>query len=154
MEVSHMSSRFPDWFFFALVTLVLWGFWGFLPAIAAKYIGDARSILFYSMIGSVAVALVVFVSMGFKPEFHARGIVFAILTGICETVGILLYMYAVSRGPGHLSLIVTTTGLYPIVTVILALTILRDKLTTVQGIGIALALSAIVLINWPTSSSS
>ena len=149
-----MTAKLPEWSLLAMITLILWGFWGFLPAAAAKYLSDARSMLLYSTLGSIMVALMVFTTMGFKPEVHARGIGFALLTGVCETTGILLYMYAVTKGPGHLSAIVTTTSLYPIVTVLLSFLILRERLSLRQGIGIVFALLAIVFINWPSDSTT
>src|SRR5207249_111392 len=50
------------------------------------------------------------------------------------------------------AVVIALTGLYPLVTVILATVFLRERLNRVQGIGILLALAAIYLFNVQTET--
>lgn len=68
----------------------------------------------------------------------------AIAGGILDMLANLLYLLAARQGP--LTLVVTLSALYPASTVMLAWTVLHERLTARQWAGVALALGAIVLI--------
>ena len=64
--------------------------------------------------------------------------------GILDMLANLLYLVASRYGP--LSVVVTLSSLYPAATVLLARTVLRERLSATQVVGIACALVAVVLI--------
>lgn len=132
-----------EWFLFALLALIMWGLWGFFPKLSIKYISP-KSALVYEVLGSIIIGVIVFFLVGFKPEVHAKGIIFAILTGIAATLGTLFFLYAVSKGKA--SITVTITALYPLITIALAYFILHESISIKQGIGMLLALIAIILV--------
>lgn len=132
------------WFVFAAIALLLWGWWGFFPKLATNYI-NPKSVLIYQAIGMVIIAILVLFLVRFKPEIHTKGITFAILSGIAGALGGLFFLFAISRGKA--SVIVPATALYPLVTIILAFLILKEPITLKQGIGIILALTAMVLLS-------
>ena len=68
----------------------------------------------------------------------------AVFGGALDMVANALYLLAARRG--SLSVVVTLVSLYPASTVILARAFLGERVTPVQGVGIALALVAVVLI--------
>jgi drug/metabolite transporter (DMT)-like permease len=68
----------------------------------------------------------------------------AIGGGVLDMLANLLYLLAARQGP--LTLVVTLSALYPASTVVLAWTVLHERLTARQWSGVALALGAIVLI--------
>lgn len=133
-----------DWFIFAIIALLLWGVWGFFPKLATNYISP-RSVLIFQAIAGIVVMLIVLASLNFKPEIHAKGITFALLAGLAGSIGGIFFLYAVSKGKA--SVVVTTTALYPIVTILLASLILKEPITLKQGIGILFALVAMVLFS-------
>ena len=65
--------------------------------------------------------------------------------GIGDTIGNALF--AASSGHGLVSLTAVLASLYPIVTVILAAAILRERVAPLQKAGIALTLAGVVLIS-------
>jgi drug/metabolite transporter (DMT)-like permease len=71
-------------------------------------------------------------------------IVFAI--GIGDTVGNALF--AASSGKGLVSLTAVLASLYPVVTVVLAASLLRERVAPLQRAGIALTLAGVVLISF------
>lgn len=139
-----MNLKMTDWFLFALIALLMYGLWGFFPKVAIKYISP-KSILIYEVVGGLIIGLIVLFYIGFKPEIHTKGITFAILTGIAGAIGTLFFFFALLRG--KLSVVVTMTALYPVVTILLAFIILQEPVTLKQGIGIIFALVAIVLLS-------
>ena len=64
---------------------------------------------------------------------------------IGDTIGNLLF--AASSGHGLVSLTAVLASLYPIVTVILAAAVLRERVAPLQKAGIALTLAGVVLIS-------
>jgi drug/metabolite transporter (DMT)-like permease len=71
-------------------------------------------------------------------------IVFAI--GIGDTVGNALF--AAASGKGLVSLTSVLASLYPVVTVLLAASVLRERVAPMQRAGIALTLAGVVLISF------
>ncbi len=133
-----------DWLIFAILAMLVWGFWGFFPKLATNYLSP-KSVLVYEVIGAVIVGVVVLFLVNFKPEVNTKGITFAILTGIAGSMGALFFIFAVSRG--ETSVVVTTTALYPLITIALAFLILKEPVTLKQGVGMIFAFAAMILLS-------
>ena len=73
-----------------------------------------------------------------------RVIVMTVSGGVLDMLANLLYLVASRYGP--LSVVVTLASLYPASTVLLARTVLGERLSVTQVAGIACALAAVVLI--------
>jgi hypothetical protein len=56
-------------------------------------------------------------------------------------------MFGVSSTLGLLSIVAVAGSLYPVATVILAGTVLKERLATIEKIGVALALTGVALIS-------
>ncbi|MFL5964721.1 MAG: EamA family transporter [Gaiellaceae bacterium] len=97
---------------------------------------------------SVALLLVVAVVAQQRAPLRLRkrdlAIVFAV--GVGDTVGNALF--AASSGHGLISLTSVLASLYPVVTVLLAASVLREKVAPLQKAGIALTLAGVVLISF------
>ena len=68
----------------------------------------------------------------------------AIAGGVLDVAANVLYLVATYNGP--LSVVATLTSLYPASTVLLALAVLGERLSVIQGAGVACALIAVFLI--------
>ena len=68
----------------------------------------------------------------------------AIAGGLIDMLANVLYLIATRSGP--LSVVVTLTSFYPASTVMLALVVLGERLSPIQGTGIGCALIAVLLI--------
>jgi transporter family protein len=132
-----------SWSFLALVA---WGIWGFLPKLATKYM-SAQSIIIYEVLGGLSIGLVCLYFAGMRPETHPKGILCASLTGIVGLLGGLFYLLAVAKG--KVSVVVTMTALYPIITIGLAALLLKEPVTLKQGFGMVLAVVSIILLAAP-----
>ena len=132
----------PDWFLYALLTLLVWSFFGLFPKLAANYI-DPKSFLIYQVLGSMLVGVLGLALVGFKPQWHVRGVGLALLTGIFGSIGTLFFLFAMQKGKA--SVIVVMTGLYPVLTVLMVSLLLKETLTLKQAAGMVLGLIAILL---------
>jgi len=136
--------KVKTWIVPALTALFLWGFWGFLPKIATKYI-NPQSALVFQAVGSVIVGLGVLIAFQDQIQWQTAGAFWAILTGLFGMLGSLFFLQAVSRG--KVTTIVTMTALYPLISIVLALIFLREPLGLKQGLGAICALAAIILFS-------
>jgi transporter family protein len=150
MNVDSQPRRLPTWLMWSLATIVLWGTWGLVSKIASGGIDAYVNQLLYT----VGLApLLVFVawtvsksSQGVKREGQRRGIFWAFLTGILGGLGNLAFFQALVKG-GKASVVSPVTALFPVVTVLLALIFLKERLGRVQWLGLALAFVAIYLLS-------
>ena len=124
-------------------TFVLWGVWSFITKITTKYISPKSAILF-EVLGGMIIATIVLFSLKFKPDIHPKGVLLAITTGALGLTGALCFLYAASKGP--ISLVAVLSALYPVIAVVLAMIFLEESVSVKQGLGIVLALGAMILI--------
>jgi transporter family protein len=133
-----------NWLSSAFLALFSFGLWGFFSKFSVLHL-DAKSALVYQTIGVLLTGLLMLGFMKFKPAVDAKGISFALLTGVAYGVGCLFYLMAASRG--KLITVVTMTALYPLVTMLLAYWFLHEAINFKQCLGIILAIAAIVLLS-------
>ncbi len=152
-EIGRMR-HLPLWLFWSLVTIVMWGTWGLVSKIASDGVdASMNQLLFTAGISPLLVFVSWKVSKAGKGglaeepgEGRRKGIFWAFLTGILGGVGNMAYFQAMVKG-GKASVVTPVTALFPMVTVLLALLFLKERLGRVQWIGLALAFVAIYLLN-------
>jgi transporter family protein len=71
-------------------------------------------------------------------------VVFALSSGICGAIGLLLFTEAIKLGKA--AVIVTLTATYPTFTVLLSLVVLRETLSVVNVIGVLLVTVGVILV--------
>jgi transporter family protein len=131
------------WYIYAVLTVVTWGLWGVCSKIAATYAKPRQALLFQT-VGIVAFALLVLALEKFKIQWNAAGFGWAALGGFLAFVGFLTFFAALDQGKA--STVVTLSALYPLVTILMSIGFLHEKLSMRQGIGIVAALIASVLL--------
>jgi len=132
-----------SWFLWTVLALLTFGLWGFFPKLAVNYINPA-SALVYQVIGGIIVGIIGLSLMGFRPQTHPLGIFFALLTGITGVLGTFFYYAAATRG--QISIVVSLTALYPVITILLATVFLHEMLTFRQVTGLCFAVAAIIFL--------
>ncbi len=106
----------------------------------------AFAMQFLFTLGGLPVALVLLGVKRFKLEKNAKGILYGIMIGLTSGVGGLGLFAAFGSG-GNTSIITAVTALYPMVTVILALLFLGERLTKRQVVGLGFATAAILIFS-------
>jgi len=133
------------WFWYSVLAILAWGAWAIISKLASSEI-PAQSMQFLFTVGTLPVALALLAARQFKVEPSARGIAYSMANGVVSAIGILA-LFAAYRSGGNTGVITVTTSLYPVITVVLALLILRERLTKLQALGLALAAAAIVVFS-------
>jgi transporter family protein len=132
----------PRWLAFSLLTILLWGAWG-----AVSDGVDANTNQIFFTIGLLPLIVIVWRSPRLQGgEQRRRGIAWAFLTGILGGAGNIAFFRALVVG-GKASIVVPATALFPLVTVLLAVVFLRERLSRPQIFGLILALVAIYLLS-------
>jgi len=132
------------WLIYSLVTFFCWGFSVFLPKLAFNHI-NAKSTFIFQGCGYFIIVSIVLIHAKFNIDANLKGAGIAMLAGAIGMVGLLSFLYAMSKGKA--SIVVLLTALYPLLTIILSFVILKEKISLTQGIGIILALIAVVLLS-------
>lgn len=136
----------PGWLFYSLVTVVVWGAWGATSKVASNGI-DANTNQVFFTLGLIPLLLFVLRSPRIRGGHQRRiGIAWAFFTGILGGVGNIAFFHALAIG-GKASIVVPATALFPLVTVALAVTFLRERISTQQWFGLGLAFIAIYLLS-------
>jgi len=135
--------KMPDWLFPSVLALILWGVWGIFQKLATNQMVP-RNVYFLSSLGAFVVVLLMVSTAKFPLSMNFEGSFFALLAGICSSLGGLLFLQAMSRGEA--AIVITFTALYPVVSIILSFILLNETITVKQGIGIVLALFSMMLL--------
>jgi bacterial/archaeal transporter family protein len=136
----------PSWLAFSLLTILFWGAWGAVSKVASDGV-DANTNQIFFTIGLLPLMLFVWRSPRLKQGTQRKtGMAWAFLTGILGGTGNIAFFQALVVG-GKASVVVPATALFPLVTVILAMTCLRERVSSRQVIGLGLALVAIYLLS-------
>jgi len=104
---------------------------------------------FIFTLGTIPVALALLAGRRFKLEKSPRGIFYSVANGVLSGIGGLA-LFAAYRSGGNTGVITTATALYPLFTVVLAVLVLRERLTWLQILGLGFAAGAIVIFSLPT----
>ncbi|MDE3187192.1 MAG: DMT family transporter [Acidobacteriota bacterium] len=143
-------ARIPRWLFWSLLTIVLWGAWGLVSKVASAGVDAYVNQLLYT---AGLAPLMIFVAWtvhkqrsGETSQARAQGVFWAFLTGILGGVGNIFFFQALVKG-GKASVVAPVTALFPMITVLLALIFLKERLGRVQWIGLMLAFVAIYLLS-------
>ena len=136
----------PRWLRWSVLALLSWGVW----AIMAKLIGDALSGAHNQALSTLGILPVMLAFVLSKksstPGSRLRGILYALAGGAVSCIGNVFYYDALSRG-GKAATIVPLTALYPLATILLAMLVLKERLSRIQLGGVLVSLIAIYLFN-------
>ncbi|MDE1153710.1 MAG: DMT family transporter [Micavibrio sp.] len=126
--------------------LLVWGFWAFLPKMALQSM-QPHSVIMYESLGNMLVALPILVHQRFRLQVNKRGIFIVGITSVLTVFAILSYFYALRHGT--VSVVVTLTAMYPVIALVLAGVVLKERLNRIQYFAVFLAMVAILLLAIP-----
>jgi bacterial/archaeal transporter family protein len=147
---SVRAGKLPRWLLWSLITIVLWGTWGLVSKVASAGMDAYVNQLLYT---AGLAPLLIFVAWTVhrhgaqeKREGRVMGVFWAFFTGILGGVGNIFFFQAMVAG-GKASVVAPVTALFPMITVLLAMIFLHERLGRVQWLGLALAFVAIYLLS-------
>jgi uncharacterized membrane protein len=147
--------KIPRWLVFALATPVLWGVWGALTEYPEKWISPPFPATLGYVVWSltmVPVSLFVLWRNRWKIDVSLRSVLYGSAVGFSGASGQLLLFWVLTRGPAYI--IFPIICLSPAVTILLSVTLLRERARGIATVGILLSMPAIVLLALQEPDSS
>ncbi len=142
----------PRWLLHTLLTMLLWGGWG----VVSKPLADnlsAWQVQSLSTLGLIPV--IVWLTASHRPSSGAnrrRGFGQAFAAGLITSAGNVACYQALAAG-GKAAAVIPLTSLYPLVTIVLAMLLLHERLRRIQAAGIAASLTALYCFNGGSETS-
>ncbi len=145
-----MKSRL--WLVFALVTTTFWGLWGALIELPEK--SGFPATLGYSVwaLTMIVPALVALRVINWKLDYDRRSILLGTLIGVTGAGGQLILFQALRMGPAYL--VFPIISLSPVVTILLAYGLLKERAHKLGWAGIILAMIAMPLLSYQDPGNS
>ncbi len=141
------------WLLWTILAIACWGVWAVIPS----EIGSALTAQQQQALCTIGLLplLVILASRSESAtqENRRRGKGISFAAGICSALGNIPYFDLLSRGE-NAATVVPLTAMYPLVTVLLAVVFLKERLNIVQLLGLALSMAAIYLFNVTRESES
>lgn len=136
----------PRWLLWTLLAVISWGVW----AIFSKLIGEGLTANHSQALSTLGLVPVI-IALGLSKKLKATGnrtwgAALALGAGVLTCLGNAAYYDVLNRG-AKAATVVPLTALYPLVTILLAVVFLREKLNSFQLVGLGLSLAAIYLFN-------
>ncbi len=107
--------------------------------------GSALSTLVGARIGSLSILLVLALAMRAPVRIGRRWLLAVAAVGLCDVAANALLAVAATKG--LIALVAVLGSLFPVVTVLLALVFLGERLTRVQAAGVGVALGGVIVLS-------
>jgi uncharacterized membrane protein len=139
-----MNSR--PWLIYALVTTGFWGVWGAFTGLPANYGFPETLIYCVWALTMIPPAIYALSKVGWRLEHDARSITYGLLIGLLGAGGQMLLFHAVRIGPTYL--IFPIISLSPVITIVMSLSLLKERTGKLGALGIVLALCSLPLFDY------
>lgn len=133
------------WLGFAVLALIFWGITGVTQKLSTNFISSERSFLWFCWAMVALSTAVLFVS---RPHGGMGTMVMlsSIAGGTLNGMGAWTSFRALESG-GKASIVISLISLYPLLTVGLAIVLLRERLSLLQTAGAVVAIAAAILLS-------
>ena len=144
--------KMKAWFLYAMTVTVLWGVWGALIEIPEK--AGFAATLGYSVwaLTMIPVAMIALKLINWKLDHDRRSILFGLSAGLLGCGGQLILFQCLRIGPAYI--VFPIISLYPVVTIILSVLLLKERASRRSWMGITLALIAIIMLSYQPPENS
>jgi uncharacterized membrane protein len=132
------------WVLFTILAALSWALWGILT----KFISANLSPFSYQILFTFGMLL----SFPFvikrckRDEINIKGIVIGLCASLLAIIG-NISVYKSFMAGGQASVVLPLTNLYPLITILIALLVFKEKLHILNGIGILIVLPAIIILS-------
>jgi drug/metabolite transporter (DMT)-like permease len=140
------AARGKVWLLYAGITTVLWGVWGALIELPEK--AGFPATLGYTAwsVTMIPVAIVALKLINWKLDIDRRSLLLGMSAGLMGCGGQLILFQCLRIGPAYI--VFPIVSLYPVVTVVLSVALLKEKASKRAWTGIMSALVAIILLSY------
>ena len=131
------------WLVLALATVVLWTGWSFLGKLALESAGPMQATLLFGVASLLAAAGSLALG-GRELSWSFSALWLTAVSAALGGIGLVTFYLALDRGKA--SLVAPVVGMYPAIVALLSVLLLSERLSTVQAVGIGLAVLGVVLV--------
>ena len=132
------------WIVYAVAAALFWGIWGVIAKLIADDISSYTNHVLFT-IGMLFTLLLVIGKIS-KTKPDKKGIAWGMIAGVLAVTGNIAVYKAFSSG-GLAAIVIPVTNLYPLVTIVIALLVFKEKLNWLNAIGILLAIPAVLMLS-------
>ncbi|MBX6361072.1 MAG: DMT family transporter [Acidobacterium ailaaui] len=147
------GSKNRSWLAFAIITTIFWGVWGALIDYPEKAGFPETLIYVVWTITMIIPAIIALKRIHWKLNTDKKSVTYGLIIGLTGAGGqMLLFTGAITHGPAYL--IFPIISLSPVITILLAVLLLKEKASFRGWIGITLALVAIPFLSYQNESNN
>lgn len=132
------------WLATALLCWFAMGVCNVFAKLAADHL-PSLSVSIWWAVGYIPLTAIVLPLAGTQRDFHLRSAVYSFAAGVLGPVANLTFLIALSSG--LVSIVTAVAYMFPLVTLILAVVIVKERLNLRQAGGMVLALTAVYLFS-------
>lgn len=132
------------WLLYSILAALSWGFWGILTKFISGEISPFSTHFMFTI--GMLFPLPFIIPKCKLSEFSKKGMFLGIAAGILAVCGNVSVYQSFNLG-GQAAMVIPLTNLYPIITILIALFIFKEKLHWMNGLGIMIVIPAIILLS-------
>jgi len=140
------------WLIYALITTGFWGVWGAFAEFPTRHGFPETLVYVVWALTMIPPALYAMQRVGWRVLRDRKSVLLGSLIGLTGAGGQMLLFHAVHTGPTYL--IFPIIALSPVITIALSMLFLKERVTKVGALGVALALIALPLFNYSPGGDS
>ncbi len=140
------------WLSYAIITTIFWGVWGALIEVPQKAGFPPTLGYIVWALTMIPCAIVALYLVKWKIETDKRSIILGSAVGLLGAGGQLLLFQALKEGPAYI--IFPFISLYPTLTILLSVLILKERTSFLKWAGIGIALVAIYFLSYQQPGAS
>ena len=141
-----MKDYFQErmWLVYAILAALCWGVWGILAKFISSDISPYVNHMLFT-IGMLFTIPLVIKKCKWK-DANLKGIIWGIVAGILAIIGNVAVYQSFATG-GLAAVVIPVTNLYPLVTIVIAILVLKEKMHWLNGLGILVVVPAIIMLS-------
>lgn len=141
-----MKNYFKErsWLVFAIIAALCWGVWGILAKFISAEISPYVNHLMFTI--GMLFTLPFIIRKCKKRDLNLRGVIWGLIGGILAVIGNVAIYNSFGTG-GLAAVVIPVSNLYPLVTIIIALLVFKEKMHWMNGIGILIVVPAIIMLS-------
>jgi len=139
-----MNQKQNGWILYSIAAAFFWGVWGVIAKLISDDISPFANHFLFTVGMLLTLPFVIKKCVAVKPDM--KGIIWGLLAGLLAVAGNIAVYKSFSTG-GMAAIVIPVTNLYPMITIVIAISFLKEKLNWINVIGILLAIPAVIILS-------